>query len=175
MLFRNQQSIANGGKHTMNELNVRTVRLEPMRVASFQGFSASPEHEAAKKLIAWAEPRGLLDAQGKHRIFGFNNPSPSPGSPNYGYEFWITIEPHVKPEEAIEIKEIPEGLYAVARCEVNGSSGDIISATWKGLEAWHEGSKYRRSSHHWLEEHISPRPFTVSDSFVLDLHLPITE
>ena len=88
----------------MNELNVRIVKLEPMRVASFHGFGTSPEHQAAENLIAWAGPKGLLDAGGKHRIFGFDNPCPSPGSPNYGYEFWITIEPHVKPEEAIEIK-----------------------------------------------------------------------
>ena len=159
----------------MNELNVRVVRLEPMRVASFHGFGTSPEHEAAKRLIAWAEPRGLLDAQGKHRIFGCNNPCPSPGSPNYGYEFWITIEPHVKPEEAIEIKEIPEGLYAVARCEVHGNPDDIIPATWKRLGAWREESRHGCSSHNWLEEHISPCPFAVSDSFVLDLYLPITE
>jgi DNA gyrase inhibitor GyrI len=175
MLFRNQRSITNGGKHTMNELNVRIVKLEPMRVASFHGFGTSPEHEAAKKLIAWAGPRGLLDARGNHRIFGFNNPCPSPGSPNYGYEFWITIEPHVKPEEAIEIKEIPEGLYAVARCEIHGNPGDIIPATWERLGAWHEESIYGRSSHECLEEHFSPCPFTVSDNFVLDLYLPITE
>ncbi len=84
----------------MNELDVRIVRLEPMRVASFHGFGTSPEHEAARKLIAWAKPGSLLDAPNKHRIFGFDNPCPSPGSPNYGYEFWITIEPYVKPEGA---------------------------------------------------------------------------
>ena len=159
----------------MNELNVRIVKLEPMRVASFHGFGTSPEHQAAENLIAWAGPKGLLDAGGKHRIFGFDNPCPSPGSPNYGYEFWITIEPHVKPEEAIEIKEIPEGLYAVARCEVHGNPGDIIPATWERLGAWHEESIYGRGSHECLEEHISPCPFTVSDNFVLDLYLPITE
>ncbi len=45
----------------MHELDVGIVRLEPMRVASFRGFGTSPEHEAARKLIAWAKPRGLLD------------------------------------------------------------------------------------------------------------------
>lgn len=158
----------------MNELDVRIVRLDPMRVASFHGFGTSPEREAARKLIAWAKPMGLLDGPDKHRIFGFDNPSPSPGSPNYGYEFWITIEPCVKTEGVTQIKELPRGLYAVCRCEVDGSPGDIIPATWKHLLAWREASRYDCGSPHCLEEHISPWPFSVSDSFVLDLYLPIT-
>ena len=44
----------------MNELAVRIVKLEPLRVASFHGFGPSPEHLAAQKLAAWAGPRGYL-------------------------------------------------------------------------------------------------------------------
>ena len=66
----------------MSELDVRIVELEPMRVASFHAFGESPELKASKKLVDWAKPKGLLDAKGTHRIFGFNNPDPSPGSPN---------------------------------------------------------------------------------------------
>ena len=76
----------------MSELQVEIVRLAPMQVASFYGFGSEPEFQAAAKLLAWAEPRGLLDGGVEHRIFGFNNPSPSAASPNYGYEFWLELK-----------------------------------------------------------------------------------
>ena len=96
----------------MSELEVRIVKLEPMRVASFHAYSASPEGDAMGKLLAWAKPKGLLDPPGAHRIFGFNNPDPHPGSPNYGYEFWLAVGPDVKPEGELNLKDFPGGLYA---------------------------------------------------------------
>jgi len=75
----------------MDELAVRIVNLEPMRVASFHGFGPSPEHLAIQKLADWAAPRGYLVDRKQHRIFGFNNPNPSHGSPNYGYELWLVV------------------------------------------------------------------------------------
>ncbi len=154
----------------MSELEVRIVKLEPMRVASAHAFSASPEQEAWAKLLAWAKPKGLLDDRERHRIFGFNNPDPSPGSPNYGYEFWIIVGPDVEPEGEVGVKEFPGGLYAVTRCK--GVSN--ITATWKQLVAWGEDSKYRRASHQWLEEHIGPVDIP-QDALLLDLYMPIAE
>ena len=86
----------------MSEPDVRIVNLEPMRVASFHAYGDSPENEAGKKLIAWAKPKGLLDDPEKHRVFGFDNPSPTPGSPNYGYEFWIVIDPDQEIEDEVK-------------------------------------------------------------------------
>ena len=62
----------------MSELDVRIIKLEPMRVASLYGFGEQPETEAWEKLVAWGEPKGYLDEHKKHRtrIFGFNNPDP---------------------------------------------------------------------------------------------------
>ena len=80
----------------MSDLDVRIVKLEPVRVASFHGFGESPEDEAWNKLVAWAKPKGLLHDPQHHRIYGFNNPNPSPGSPNYGYEFWMAVGPRCK-------------------------------------------------------------------------------
>lgn len=157
----------------MSELDVRIVKLEPMRVASAHAFGPGPEGEAMEKLVAWAKPKGLLDDRKGHRIFGFNNPDPSPGSPNYGYEFWIVIGPDVEPEDEIKVKEFPGGLYAVTRCEVLGDAYDIIPATWKQLVTWLENSKYRGSTHQWLEEQLSPIGGT--EDFVLDLYMPIVE
>jgi AraC family transcriptional regulator len=156
----------------MSELDVRIVKLEPMRVASAHAYSASPEHGAMEKLIAWAKPKGLLENPGKHRVFGFNNPDPSPGSPNYGYEFWIVVGPDVEPEGEIKIKDFSGGLYAVTRCEVKNPWEDIPT-TWRRLAAWRENSKYRGANNQWLEEHLSP--LGSSDEFVLDLYLPIAE
>ena len=83
----------------MNTLDVRLVTLAPMRVASFYGFGPSPELVAWEKLMAWSRPKNLLDGPALARIFGFNNPNPSAGSPNYGYEFWIEVDPQRKFED----------------------------------------------------------------------------
>jgi DNA gyrase inhibitor GyrI len=157
----------------MKELDVRIVKLEPMRVASAHAFGPSPEPEAMNKLTAWAEPKGLLAEPEKHRVFGFNNPDPSPGSPNYGYEFWIAVGPDMEADGDLEIKEFSGGLYAVTRCEVQGDAYEIIPATWQQLVAWREDSKYQCGNHQWLEEAL--RPLGSADDFVLDLYLPITE
>lgn len=158
----------------MEKIDVKIVKLEPMRVASAYAYGASPENDAQKKLIAWAKPRGLLNTTGQHRIFGFNNPDPSPGSPNYGYEFWITIGADVEPAGDIGIKEFNGGLYAITRCRIRNGAFDIIGVTWKKLAVWREGnSNYRCATHQWLEEHIGP--FEVSKDFTLDLYLPIAE
>ena len=157
----------------MQKSDVRIVALEPLHVARFHGFGEEPENIAWQKLAAWAEPKGLLDDTEAHRIFGFNNPNPSPGSPNYGYEFWITVTPAEALEEDAEIVEFPGGLYAVARCEVRGDAYNAIPATWKQLVAWQEKSAYRTANHQWLEEHIHVAD--AGNEFDLDLYLPIAE
>lgn len=157
----------------MRELTVRIVRLEPARVVSVYGFGEEPEKEAWQKLVAWAEPRGLLDTPDQHRIFGFNNPSPSPGSPNYGYEFWLTIGPEIEPEGEVETKLFPGGLYAVTQCEVKGDPYESIPAAWKRLVLRREESRYRSASHQWLEAHVQAGE--TPEMFTLDLYLPIAE
>ncbi len=157
----------------MSGLDVRIVKIEPMRVASFLGFGESPEGEAWEKLLTWAKPRGLLENPEKHRLFGFNNPNPSAGSPNYGYEVWIVIGPDAEPEGDAKILSFEGGLYAVTRCEVPKGQFDVIGATWKKLVTWREDSKYKCGTHQWLEESL---PMDLPDTeFVLDLHLPIAE
>ena len=155
----------------MSELDVRVIRLEPMRVASVQAFGASPEADAWEKLMAWAGSRGLFDGPEQHRIFGFNNPDPSPGSPNYGYEFWITVDASVESGGEATVKEFSGGLYAVTRCE----GVDAIGPSWKQLGIWREDSKYRDGTHQWLEEHIGPPVGTLQDmdELLMDFYYPI--
>lgn len=150
------------------DLDVRIARLEPMRVASFYGFGESPEMEAWGKLVAWAEPRGLLADRAKHRIFGFNNPNPSHGSPNYGYEFWVTVAPDYKPADEVRILAFPGGPYAVTRC----LGADHIAETWHRLARWLAEGPHEMGGHQWLEEHLS-RPDGPPDELLLDLYAPI--
>ena len=154
----------------MSDMDVRIVKLEPMRVASAHAHSASPEGEAFDKLASWAKPKGLTDDLKTHRIFGFNNPNPSAGSPNYGYEFWMVVDQDVEPEGEIAAKDFAGGLYAVTR--VTGVQN--IHNKWQELVAWLEDSKYSGASHQWLEEHLSPLG-TAFDDQILDLYAPIAE
>ena len=164
----------------MSKIDVEVVKLEPMRVASIWGFGESPEAEAWEKLETWARPKGLLDDPEKHPIFGFNNPNPSAGSPNYGYELWLVVGPEVEPKEETRVKDFDGGLYAVARCEVPKGEYDVIGVTWKELVAWREDSRYKCATHQWLEKsvQISQWDVPLNDpgiEFVMDLYLPIAE
>jgi AraC family transcriptional regulator len=152
----------------MNDLQVRIVDLEPMRCAGASGFGPEPEGPAWEALLKWAEPIGLLSRP--HRFFGYNNPDPSPGSPNYGYDQWITIEASVQVEEPIKVKDFSGGRYAVTRCQ----GVQNIHATWQQLVVWREASRYRMGQHQWLEELITP-PDGPWDKAQFDLHLPIAE
>jgi effector-binding domain-containing protein len=154
----------------MSELDVRIVRMEPMRVASAHGFGTSPEAEAWEKILAFAESKGL-DLK-ETRFFGFNNPSPSPGSPNYGYEQWMVVGPGVAGEGEITIKEIPARAYAVLGCE----GLHVIGERWRQLVTWFEDSPYQKPAHyHECLEELLSAPDAPVDDYVFDLFLPIAE
>ena len=142
----------------MNTEIVEIVRLEPLRVASAWAFGPNPEELAWQQLLAFARPQGLLTTE--HRIFGFNNPNPSAGSPNYGYEFWITVTPEVAPADGVRIIETPGGLYAVLTADVTGNFYETIPAAWQRLDSWVAASTYRHGAHQWLEAHtLDGMPF----------------
>lgn len=163
----------NNGGNQVSDIEVRIAKLEYMRVASIWGFGKEPEIIAFTKLEAWAGPRGIRDNPEKHRIFGFNNPDPYPGSPNYGYEIWVEVGPEVEPADEVRILGFLGGLYAVTRCEVPEGQYDVIGATWKKLVAWREDSEYKCGHHQCLEQSIASD--TPGIEFILDLHLPIAE
>lgn len=159
----------------MHDLLVRLVKLPPLRVAYVRAVSKTPEDDAMKKIKVWAEPKGFLENPAKHMLFGYNNPSPSPGKDEYGYEFIVTVGPEVEPEGDIQIKAIPGGLYAVTRCKGVKS----IYETWMALFKWLENSEYELDKERWasptmpgLEEHINPHE-TRHSEYLLDLYLPI--
>jgi len=154
----------------MSEMDVRIVRLEPMRVVAVLGFGASPESLAWDKMTAWLKTSHLLDEGPAQRFFGFNNPSPSAGSPNYGYELWVTVDGQVEAEGEITVKDFPGGLYAVTRCKGVAT----IFPTWQQLVRWSEESPYHSANHQWLEEHFGALD-GPSEDLTLELYLPIAE
>jgi DNA gyrase inhibitor GyrI len=153
-----------------NELEVRIERLPDRRVASVHGFGQQPEIQAWEKLVAWAGPRGLLQDPERHRIYGFNNPSPAPGSPNYGYEFWIDVEAGTPlgVDGDATVKDVAGGLYAVTRFE---GRGEEMPPVWQRLVMWGEHSRYDHAAHQCLEGHVA----VSGDLLELDLMLPIAE
>ncbi len=158
----------------MSDLDVRIVKLEPMRVASVRVISHSPEVDAWSKLRDWAEPKGFLQDDENHPIFGFNNPNPQPDSKEYGYEFWIKVGADVAAEGEIAIKDYPGGLFAVTTCRLTEDpSGRNILETWKALLEWVKSSKYKWRKVHELEKIHDP--LASQKEIVLDLYLPIEE
>jgi DNA gyrase inhibitor GyrI len=153
----------------MSELDVRIVQLEPLQVACAHGFGESPESQASEKMLTYVESAGLALDDESVRWFGFNNPSPSPGSPNYGYDVLVTVAPDVKPDGDVKILDFPGGLYGVAQCK--GVSN--ITEVWQQLANWLEDSEYRRGNHQWLEELLSPPDVDYEDCR-FDLYIPIT-
>jgi DNA gyrase inhibitor GyrI len=159
----------------MKEFNVRIVTLPPLRVICFNGFGPSPEGQAFDKAQAWLKAKGMWEDGKPRRVLGYNNPNPSPGSPNYGYDVWVTVDETVQAEGDARIINFPGGLYAVTRVEA-GPNGEGIYDTWQELAAWVEHSKYTMEVHtrQCLEE--SPEPFKSSPTgFTLDLCEPIRE
>lgn len=161
------------------EIQVEIVQLEPMTVASIQAISKTPEDDAWKKVVAFAEPRGLLKDLKKNPIFGFNNPNPSAGKEEYGYEFWIRINPDIKMEEGVTKKEFSGGLYAVTRCNLTKESTSAFLhehgqlESWANLVKWFESSGYKKGKHQGLEKSVNPNK--PDEDLLLDLYLPIVK
>lgn len=163
--------------YAMKEFKVEIVELEPMRVASAQAVSETPENDAWEKMRAWAEPKGLLEDLENHPVFGFNNPDPSPGQKEYGYEFWIRVGSDIKPEGEITIKDFEGGLYAVTTCNLREEieseffKKEGFLESWKNIVDWVKSSEYEFGSHQCLEKAHDP---TASvEGLILDLYCPI--
>ena len=155
----------------MSKLDVRIETLPPMRVVSAYGFGPEPEGIAAEKMAAFLKAKGLLDGYGSTiPHYGFNNPSPSSGSPNYGYEIWAVVPPEVEPEGDIRVVMFSGGLYAVTRFE----NLENIGRVWGELVKWRENSPYLEASHQWLEHLLNPLEKDQA-KYVFELYLPIKE
>ena len=155
----------------MEKRNVQIESLPPMRVISAYGFGPEPEAIAAGKMEAFLEKKGLLEDYGRAiSHYGFNNPSPSSGSPNYGYEIWAAVPPEVEPEGDLREVLFDGGLYAVTRFEDLAQ----ITEVWHELVEWRENSAYVPGGHQWLEHLLNPLERDPS-KLVFELYLPIED
>ncbi|HOI64897.1 MAG TPA: effector binding domain-containing protein [Mesotoga sp.] len=148
-------------------LDVRIVQLKPCKVAYYRSSGKSPEYDALRVMEKWASRRGLLELFST-RNFGFNNPSPSPESEEYGYEVWFTVTEKTEPSDGVGIKDFSGGLYAVISTHLHD-----IAENWKAISRWVESNdEYCGGNHQCLEEIISPNWFDES-TVQFDLYYPI--
>ena len=138
-----------------DENGIRVVEVPAMSVASFHAFGPSPEHLAFEKMKTWLEARGVTRGSPPARVFGFNNPSPSTGTPNYGYEFWVELRAGTPLAEAasqgdVVVKVFAGGKYAGLH---HTGTGETIPETWKRLVRLAATAGHGHAGHQWLEEH----------------------
>ncbi len=154
----------------MSDLDVRIERLPPMRVAWVRAVGRSPEQDAWRLLSSWAKPAGLLDDPEAHPVFGFNNPGPSAGEQEYGYEFWIAVDTEAQPPAGGGLKDFAGGVYAVTTCRLTGAPS--VLEHWRALLRWVHASEHtwRRTTH---ELERIRNPLAAEPEVVLDLYLPV--
>lgn len=156
----------------LTDNDVRIIKLKPMRVAFYRAESANPEMDAWDVLYKWVKEQGLENLF-TTRYFGFNNPSPKPGNPVYGYEVWVTVLDNVQESGDIKIKNVEGGLYAVT-----STFGPDIPQNWHALSRWVKDSKYEHANDRCLEEHLFTGETPFNDNFEvlqLDLYLSVQE
>ena len=141
-------------------MTIEVKEVSAAKAARFHAFSSSPEEEAWKAMEAWAGPKGYLREGSPATIYGYNNPNPSAGSPNYGYEFIVVADDL---SGATEVIDFPGGKYAVATSGVSVGVDDPakLGSAWRALveEAQREG--YVSACHQWLELHTPP-PISIT-------------
>ena len=156
----------------MEDMVVEIRDLEAIEVVSALGFGSEPEMEAWSLIQEFAAANGIDIESGEHRFFGFNNPNPTPGSPNYGYEQWMTIDADTAVEQPLTRKHVPARRYAVTRFK----GIENITDTWRRFVAWFEESGLRPGPgwNECLEELLTPITQPPED-WEFDLYLPLAE
>jgi AraC family transcriptional regulator len=158
---------------------VRIMELPAMKYVSFHGFGAEPEGIALSAMFEWAAKHEYFQSENS-RCFGFNNPDPTPGSSNYGYEVWLAI-PEDKNIVDKPVQHFEGGLYAVINCSGKVEEAEsFIPSTWKKLVEWAENSPYQMGKHQWLEEQLPMGSLQLPEMYAqgklnLDLYLPINK
>lgn len=157
----------------MADLPLRIERLPSMTVAAVRAFGPSPAMEAWTLLRDWAEGRGFLADPDSHAVFGFNNPSPTPDQPHYGYEMWMRVDPDTEPAEGVVVKRVPGSRYVVARCKLHDDPRGSVSDVWMSLYEWvQESGSHQWKRTHELERHLGPPD---DADLELELYLPLED
>ena len=115
----------------------------------------------------------MLQDPEAHPVFGFNNPPPESGKPEYGYEFWIRVDDTTDSAEGVEVKEYSGGHFAVTTCKLYGDPRGAVPEVWQWLLGWVHSNGYEWRHVHELEGVRDPSA-PVEEVF-LDLYLPIED
>jgi hypothetical protein len=136
-------------------MTINVKEVPAAKAARFHAFSSSPEEEAYKAMETWAAPKGYLVKDSAATIYGYNNPNPSAGSPNYGYEFIVVADDLSGAQEVIDF---PGGRYAVADSGVSVGVDDPakLGDAWKQIVQEVERQGHVLGKHQWLELHTFP-------------------
>ena len=154
---------------------IKLVTLEEMRVISFHGFGKGPEGIAWQNLRDWITQNGHEDLIETQRFFGFNNPNPSPGSENYGYEQWMTLPADYEPKEGETIKTLSGGLYAVGG--FREANPEAFGPAWEAVNNWRVDSEYvYDENRQWLEELLTKDSVLIEKPSVdFDCFMPVVK
>lgn len=118
-------------------------------------------------MLGWCKKRGFSIDDKNNLIFGFNNPNPVPGKPDYGYEFWFKVDENEKPEDDIRIVEFNGGNYAVAEC-----TGPLnLPQSWRALYRWCSENNYKHGYHQPLER--IRENITDIEKMKIELYCPV--
>ena len=159
-------------------MEVRLERLKTMRAAYSHSSSNTPEEDAKKMIIEWAKSIGLMEKRINARLFG-RNTYPTDKPEPHGYELYLTVDSDIELGEDVEIREIPEGLYAVLRF----TDLNKIREAWEKFWKWFKDSKYKpvdlkKNKHGWVngfEEQVNWREEKPQIEWIFNLWVQIKE
>jgi DNA-binding transcriptional MerR regulator len=92
--------------------SVRVVLLPPCTIASYHFIGENPEETVGTAIDKFVHESRLYEKKPDSRMFGFNHPNPSPNSPHYGYEDWVTIPDDMEVPAPLVKKRFEGGMYA---------------------------------------------------------------
>ncbi len=169
---RYETLISRFGEEKMNpSLKVEIVKMPDTKVIAVQVIGTEPETKAWQKMEAWLKEHNFNKEELK--IYGFNNPNPTPGKEEYGYEFYVPTNLNLEEDDTIKIKEMKGGTFAVTECLVKGDF-EQITRSWKELIGWvKDHPDYEFEADYCYEHH--PDPNASPEDFILNLYLPVVE
>jgi AraC family transcriptional regulator len=106
------------------KLQVKIVEMLPFRVAYIRKigpYSKEMLLPAYKKLLQWADPRGLINAGMMVLGAMWSDPFTVPEDKTI-YDACITVPESIKADKSVNIQILPGGKYAVYNCEIEYNS-----------------------------------------------------
>ncbi len=163
--------------------NTRILYLPPATVAASHFTGPDPESAAGGAINRFIVEARLPQRKPDFRLYGFNNPNPTPDSESHGYEFWVTIPENMPVPAPLVKKHFEGGLYA-AHCIKMGDFQE-----WGPFWQWVQnhtmysyvprnplgmgGSLEEHLNAYTVFQHLTPENVQEAEFSQLDLLIPI--